>query len=206
MCVTTDSGSAGRSVTAGVIASGGVSADDPKLPLSFRDATVDDVASVVGLVESAYRGDSSRLGWTTEADLLDGQRTDDDSVRAIITASVSRMLLSVDRRGQLVGCCQLERRDHGVCYFGMFAVSPLRQGAGIGRKLLAEAERLARVEWDARSMQMTVITQRKDLIAWYERRRYATTGESRPFPHGDARFGLPRRDDLSFDVLTKVLH
>jgi ribosomal protein S18 acetylase RimI-like enzyme len=205
MCVTRDSGSATRSVTARVVASGVVNAEEPEPALAFRDATLEDVAAVVALVESAYRGDSSRQGWTTEADLLDGQRTDIESVRSIITASVSRMLLAVDSRDQLLGCCQLERRDHGVCYFGMFAVSPVLQAGGIGRRLLAEAERIARDEWAARSMQMTVITQRKDLIAWYERRGYAITGESRPFPHGDPRFGLPRRDDLSFDVLAKPL-
>lgn len=175
------------------------------LPVTFRDATADDVAAVVALVESAYRGDSSRVGWTTEADLLDGQRTDADAVGAIITSGASRMLLAIAHDGQLLACCQLERRDGGVCYFGMFAVSPVLQAGGIGRGLLAEAERIAADEWEARSMQMTVITQRRDLIAWYERRGYATTGESKPFPHGDERFGLPRRDDLSFDVLAKAL-
>jgi GNAT superfamily N-acetyltransferase len=159
----------------------------------YRDATVEDVSAVVALVESAYRGESSRAGWTTEADLLDGQRTDAASVGRIISASTSRMLLAI------------ERREGGVCYFGMFAVSPLLQGGGIGRGLLAEAERIARDEWGGAAMEMTVITQRRDLIAWYERRGYTSTGESQPFPHGDARFGLPRRDDLSFDVLAKPL-
>jgi ribosomal protein S18 acetylase RimI-like enzyme len=85
----------------------------------------------------------------------------------------------------------------------MFAVSPLLQGGGIGHGLLAEAERIARAEYAATTMQMTVITQRQDLIAWYVRRGYVVTGESKPFPHGDERFGQPRRDDLSFDVLAK---
>jgi ribosomal protein S18 acetylase RimI-like enzyme len=172
---------------------------------TYRDATVEDVAAVVGLVESAYRGDSSRVGWTTEADLLDGQRTDNAAVRKIITASTSRMLLAIADDGRMLACCQLERRDAGVCYFGMFAVSPGLQGGGIGRGLLAEAERIARDEWGGTEMQMTVISQREELIAWYVRRGYVTTGESRPFPHRDERFGLPRREDLSFDVLAKPL-
>jgi ribosomal protein S18 acetylase RimI-like enzyme len=179
---------------------------EPDRPsVSFRDATVDDVEAVVALVESAYRGESSRAGWTTEADLLDGQRTDAEGVQAIITSAVSRLRLGVADDGQLLASFQLERRDGGVCYFGMFAVSPTRQGGGIGREALAEAERIASQEWAAHTMQMTVISQRRDLIAWYERRGYAATGEQQPFPHGNERFGLPRRDDLVFEVLTKSL-
>jgi len=173
--------------------------------MSFRTATADDVTAVVALVESAYRGDSSRAGWTTEADLLDGQRTDPEGVLAIINSSASTVLLGIATDGQLLACCQLERRDHDVCYFGMFAVSPVLQGGGIGREMLTEAERMAAQDWGARSMQMTVITQRRDLIAWYERRGYVSTGATEPFPHGDDRFGLPRRDDLAFEVLAKPL-
>jgi ribosomal protein S18 acetylase RimI-like enzyme len=175
------------------------------LHVTYRDATPADTAAIVALVESAYRGESSRAGWTTEADLLDGQRTDADAVRAIIASVESRLLLAVAADGNLVGCCQLERRTAGICYFGMFAISPSRQGGGLGRHMLGTAERTAREDWGASSMRMTVIMQRRDLIGWYVRRGYAETGETEPFPHGDERFGLPRRDDLRFAVLTKPL-
>jgi ribosomal protein S18 acetylase RimI-like enzyme len=85
----------------------------------------------------------------------------------------------------------------------MFAVSPKTQGGGLGKQVLAEAERTAREDFGLDSMQMTVIRQREDLIAWYVRRGYARTGETKPFPYGDVRFGLPRRDDLEFEVLVK---
>jgi GNAT superfamily N-acetyltransferase len=178
---------------------------DSPVDVTYRDATDGDVDTIVALVESAYRGDASRAGWTTEADLLDGQRTDPEAVRAIVTSTRTRMLLAVAAGGEVLGCCQLERRDHGVCYFGLFAVSPVLQAGGIGSGLLAEAERIARDEWGARSMKMTVITQRRDLIPWYERRGYTVTGETEPFPHGNERFGLPRRVDLDFTVLIKAL-
>jgi GNAT superfamily N-acetyltransferase len=87
----------------------------------------------------------------------------------------------------------------------MFAVVPTRQGAGIGAQLLAEAERKAVAVWQALVMEMTVIAQRSELIEWYERKGYQRTGETRPFPHGDERFGVPRRDDLEFVVLAKSL-
>ncbi|MFJ2902347.1 GNAT family N-acetyltransferase [Streptomyces sp. NPDC091279] len=169
--------------------------------LTFRDAGDTDVPALVALIESAYRGDASRVGWTTEADILDGQRTDPDGVREVITASDSRLLM-VERAGHVVACCQLEHRgDHA--YFGMFAVSPALQGAGLGRAVLAEAERVARVDWDARALHMTVISVRADLIAWYERRGYRRTGRTSPFPYGDERFGIPLRPDLRFELLVK---
>jgi ribosomal protein S18 acetylase RimI-like enzyme len=170
---------------------------------TFRLATVADVAAIVPLVESAYRGDVSRKGWTTEADLLDGQRTDPAGVAELIAKPGSCMLLA-ERDGALLACANLEKRgDAG--YFGMFSVRPDLQGAGIGRAMLAEAERLAREDWQCREMQMTVISVRDELIAWYERRGYRRTGIHSPFPYGDARFGLPKRDDLRFELLVKSL-
>ena len=172
--------------------------------LTFRSAELSDVAAVVRLVESAYRGESSRAGWTTEADLLDGQRTDPEAVSEIIMMPGREVLLGY-LDDDLVACCELQTREGGTAYFGMFAVAPTQQGGGIGAQVLAEAEREAVSSWGARMMEMTVIGQRTELIAWYERKGYVRTGETRPFPHGDERFGLPRRDDLEFVVLSKSL-
>ncbi|QLQ35730.1 GNAT family N-acetyltransferase [Micromonospora robiginosa] len=170
---------------------------------AFRTARPADVPALVDLIESAYRGDRARAGWTHEADLLDGQRTDPEMVTAAVTAPAGVVLVA-ERDGGLVACCQVERRDDHA-YFGMFAVDPGHQGGGLGRELLAEAERYARETWHAGELRMTVIVQREDLIAWYERRGYARTGERSPFPYGDERFGLPRRTDLAFETLCKKL-
>ncbi|MFF9076141.1 GNAT family N-acetyltransferase [Streptomyces sp. NPDC014735] len=171
--------------------------------LTFRDAVDADVPVLVALVESAYRGDSSRVGWTTEADILDGQRTDPDGVRQVVEAPGSRLLV-VERDGTVVACCQLERRGDAA-YFGMFAVRPDLQGAGLGKVVIAEAERAVREDWGAAEMHMTVISVREELIAWYERRGYRRTGRTSPFPYGDERFGIPQRDDLAFELLIKDL-
>jgi ribosomal protein S18 acetylase RimI-like enzyme len=167
----------------------------------FRAAEAADIPAIVALVESAYRGESGLRGWTTESHLLDGRRTDAADVGALIGRPGSRVLLA-ECDGRLRASCHVERQGD-VGYFGMFAVDPAGQGGGLGKRVLAEAERIAREEWHCRAMRMTVIVQREELIAWYGRRGYRRTGEHQPFPYGDERFGIPRRDDLRFEVLLK---
>src|SRR4051794_20128596 len=159
--------------------------------LRTRAARPGDVERIVDLVESAYRGESSRAGWTTEADLLDGRRTDAEAVTDALQNGSSRILVVDGPDVDLLACCQLAPRDGGTCHFGLFAVSPTQQGGGIGGRLLDRAEAHARTEFGAGVMEMTVIAQRTDLIAWYERRGYRRTGETRPFHYGDDRFGRP---------------
>jgi ribosomal protein S18 acetylase RimI-like enzyme len=171
--------------------------------LHFRAATPDDLDAIVALVTSAYRGDSSRAGWTTEADFLDGNRIDAEVLRTDIERAGSRVLLA-ERDGELLACAHVSEED-GAGYFGMFSVVPGLQGGGIGKQVLAECERIARDEWRLPAMRMTVIDIRDTLIAFYERRGYRRTGILKPFPYGDERFGLPQRDDLRFEVLEKDL-
>jgi GNAT superfamily N-acetyltransferase len=176
-----------------------------------RPADVTEVPALVELVNSAYRGDSSRRGWTTEADLLGGQRTDSESLGTQLKAA-GNIVLVAELDARLVGCVFLERISAEAvaaatveAYLGMLTVDPRIQAAGIGSAVLAAAERYARDAFGAVAVRMTVIAQRAELIAWYERRGYARTGEVQAFPYGDARFGVPKRDDLYFVVLRKPL-
>lgn len=171
--------------------------------LTFRTATVGDIDAIAALVTAAYRGDSSRVGWTTEADLLDGNRIDPQVLREDILRPRSLVLLA-ERDGELIACAHIAD-DGGTGYFGMFSVLPQAQGGGLGKTVLAEAERIAWQEWKLPAMQMTVIDAREELIAFYERRGYRRTGIKKPFPYGDERFGTPKRDDLRFEVLEKPL-
>lgn len=165
-----------------------------------------DIEAIAVLVNSSYRGASSRGGWTTEADLIGGQRTDAEKLRADLGARAGAVLLTLRERpgGELLGSVWLEPQTSDVWYLGMLTVRPDLQARRLGRTLLAEAEAYAAAR-GARRVRMSVITVRDALIAWYERRGYARTGETLPFPYGDERFGLPLRDDLRFDVFEKAL-
>lgn len=172
--------------------------------VAVRAAAAADAHGVVDLVHSAYRGESSRAGWTTEADLLDGARTDAAMVAEILADPASELLVA-DEPGstRLLACCHLQRRT-GSAYLGMFAVRPDRQGGGVGAAMMAAAEERARA-WGAARMELTVLNHRPELQAWYERCGYALTGRLEPFPYGDERFGSPRRPDLVLQQMTKVL-
>ena len=168
-------------------------------------ATDGDLEAVAALVNSAYRGESSRRGWTTEADYLDGQRTDVEALRADLAekpGSVMLLLREADDQPPLA-CVWLQPVKDDAWYLGMLTVRPDLQNRQIGRRVLADAEAYAK-KHGADRMRMHVVHIRDTLISWYGRRGYALTGETRPFPF-DNRFGIARRDDLSFVVLEKRL-
>jgi ribosomal protein S18 acetylase RimI-like enzyme len=169
--------------------------------LTFRLAEPADVQRLLALVHSAYRGDASRAGWTTEADLLDGQRTDPQELCELIAAADTQLIVA-EEAGELVASVLLKLQTDAA-YVGMLSVRPELQARGIARALLAEVERRVQQDGRASRIEMTVIAQRAELIAWYARRGYLDTGETRPFPYGDERFGLPRRPDLYFRLLAK---
>lgn len=149
------------------------------MPLPIRTATLADVPAVHALIERAYRGDGARAGWTHEADLLHGPRTDAASVAAIVAAPDQAFLVAVDGAA-IVACIEVDLRGTAG-YLGQLAVDPARQAAGFGRAMLAAGEERAR-RHGARVMEMTVVDRRPELIAYYQRRGYAPTGEVRPFP------------------------
>jgi ribosomal protein S18 acetylase RimI-like enzyme len=171
--------------------------------VSIRPARPGDADVLTDLIRSAYRGQDSRAGWTSEADLVEGERISRDQVLAMISAGGSVLLVGEDA-GQIVACCQLRNEGAGLAYFGTFAVSPQAQGAGLGRRLMAEAERQAVAAFAATRLEMTVLAQQDKLIAYYERRGFRRTSETRPFP-ADPRYARPLRDDLYFAVLEKPL-
>jgi N-acetylglutamate synthase-like GNAT family acetyltransferase len=149
--------------------------------LTTRYARAEDVPALHALIESAYRGEEARRGWTHEADLLVTPRTSEEELRGLIADPRERFLLA-EGQGGLVACCRLKDEGEGVAYFGMFAVRPGAQAAGLGKAVLAEAEARVRTLWGAHTMVMTVIDRRAELIAWYERRGFVRTGGREPFP------------------------
>ncbi|MDO9078889.1 MAG: GNAT family N-acetyltransferase [Brevundimonas sp.] len=172
--------------------------------LYIREATADDIPNLHKLIEMAYRGEASRAGWTTEADLLAGQRTDPDDLATILSDPAQR-ILTAWRGDNLAGCILLADRGSGCGYFGMLSVFPPMQSLGVGRQLVTAAEAVAKARFGADRMRISVFPQRETLIAWYERLGYRQTGDTLPFPYGNPRFGLPLRDDLYFVVMEREL-
>jgi GNAT superfamily N-acetyltransferase len=175
--------------------------------LTFRYARKGDGAAIVDLIERAYRGPEAAGKWTSEADLLTGPRTNHDEIVSLIDREDSRFILA-EESGNLLGCClvqgmsrepqqgsgyaesfgvpgykgKAERGAINAAYFGMFAIDPQMHGAGLGKIVIAEAERRSADLWGANQMVMTVINLRSELITWYERRGYRQTGATLPFP------------------------
>jgi len=155
-------------------------------------------------VQSAYRGEPSRVGWTTEADLIDGQRIDAPMILDLLERPRTMVLLA--EADQLVGCCELSaEHDPEFAYFGMFAVRPDLQGSGIGDQILRAAQQTAIDLWGASTMRLVTIHLRHDVIAWYERRGFSPTGATHQFPYGDERYGRPKREDLTLLEFEKSL-
>jgi ribosomal protein S18 acetylase RimI-like enzyme len=162
-------------------------------------ATPLDAKELNALVNSAYRGEGSRQGWTTEADLLDGTRIDEAALRELLE-NPDTVVLKFTEGEKIIGCVEL-RHEKGKLYLGMLSVSPTAQGKGIGKRLLTAAEDHARSK-SIRSIFMTVISVRNELIDWYVRHGYRLTGERKPFVMPDERWGIPKQS-LEFVVLEK---
>jgi ribosomal protein S18 acetylase RimI-like enzyme len=148
---------------------------------AIRPGRPDDLPRLHAVIERAYRGEEARAGWTHEADLLDGQRTDLATLQAILADETTQLLVAFDGDAP-IGCVQVSDHGGSTGYLGLLCIEPRLQSAGLGRQLIAAAERHARDIFGADRMEMTVIENRAELIAYYERRGYAQTGERRDFP------------------------
>lgn len=180
---------------------------------SFRYARQADAPALVALIERAYRGEATAGRWNSEAHLLRGPRTSNQEISTLIAREDTRFLLA-EADGRIAGCCLLQGlgrdaarnwssadeahipgagstpctphvTETSAAYFGMFAIDPDIHGGGLGKQLLAEAERRVRDLWEANQMVMTVINLRTELIDWYKRRGYRLTGATLPFPFSD---------------------
>lgn len=170
--------------------------------MSIQPATLADIPELLSLVNSAFRGESSKKGWTHEADLIEGAaRTDEETLRENMRLPDNTMLKYSDKAGHIVACVHLQQRERGL-YLGMLTVSPELQGAGVGKLLLAAAEDFARAQ-QCPGIFMNVLSVRQELVAWYERHGYRQTGERQPF-QVDAKFGRPVQP-LEMVILEKAM-
>ena len=164
-------------------------------------ATLQDIPSLVALINSAYRGESSKKGWTTEAHLLEGKRTDEQEMTEIFL-DPKNTILKFTENNTIIGSVLLVEKGHQL-YLGMLTVSPELQNSGIGKKLLAEAENQAKA-LGLSSIIMTVISVREELIAWYKRHGYVDTGAREAFPESGIHITVSD-EPLEFIFLEKKL-
>lgn len=150
-------------------------------PFRISTGCPGDVARIHPVIERAYRGDSARVGWTHEADLVSGDRTDPAVLDALVADPKSRLLIAWEDDTP-IGCVNIADRGDGLAYLGLLCIEPTRQGTGLGKQLMTAAERCAREAFGADRIEMTVIDKRTELIAWYRRHGYSNGGETRPFP------------------------
>lgn len=174
--------------------------------LNFYKAELSDAQTIAALINSAYRGDSSRAGWTTEADILDGSRTTTQEIAAIIQRDDAFILIGV-LNDEIIATILCERQDaHGrhVAHLGMLAVKPALQNKGYGAEMLQAAEAMTAREWRVVGFLMAVITLREELISFYERQGYERTGEFKNFPEND-KLWQPKVPDLTLEYLVKII-
>ena len=174
-----------------------------ELLVDLREATEADYPEIIALTNQAFRGRGEGASWNVE-DVLDGDRVNESLLREDLARAPDGHLLIWRQDGEHLGHVRLDPLVNGTWYLGMLTVRPDRQDLGLGRRLLAASEAFARARGGTR-IRMTVVNTRDTLVAWYERRGYALTGEIEPFPYGDNRYGTPNRDDLAFVVLEKRL-
>lgn len=161
----------------------------------------DDIPALVKLLNGAYRREESKLGWTTEADMVAGDlRTDETDMTGLMQLPGAIFLKYTNERNEIEGCVFLQKRQ-GKLYLGMLSVSPALQTKGIGKKIMAAAEHYAK-EQNCTAVFMRVISIRHELITWYERQGYYKTGEVQPFD--DTKFGIAKKP-IEFIVLQKNL-
>lgn len=172
--------------------------------MKINRATPEDVTELNKLVNSAYRGEESKKGWTTEAEILDGIRVDEYALDTMLGSSDATILKSSDRYGKILGTVCLEVKSHDL-YLGMFAVSPASQGLGIGKSLLSAAEKCA-LENNCSRIVISVISTRIELIDWYKRHGYVATGNAVAFDEIEGRFGDPKVPAISLIEMEKVLN
>jgi ribosomal protein S18 acetylase RimI-like enzyme len=173
--------------------------------IRFKTASTLQAFEIAKLVNSAYRGEYSEQGWTTEAAILGGQRTDPEGIINLINAPLNQIEIAYDENSQhILGCVHIIQELADTLYFGMLTIEPTLQGQGHGKILLDHIEGIAKIR-GLKRIRCTVIPLRTELIAFYERRGFVATGGSEPFPVDDPRFGLPKISGLSLKEYAKLL-
>ncbi|WP_158942338.1 GNAT family N-acetyltransferase [Granulicella sp. S190] len=174
------------------------------MTIPLQPAKETDFPAIIAIMNAAFRGAEGEQGWSVELGFITGERINESLLREEISKGALYLLAKDEVTSDLQGCVSLQAISPEKWYLGSLTVGPALQNTGFGRALLSAAEEYT-VKHGARTIEMTVVNVRDTLISWYERRGYRQTGETRPFPYGDHRYGTPTRSDLEFVVLERHL-
>ncbi len=163
----------------------------------FEPANLDDAESINMLINQAYRGEE---GWTIETKIIAGERSSIDDVKKLIQNPETHLFVALIN-GLIAACISVEEKENQV-YIGTFAVNPSLQNQGVGKQVLSFAEEYAANQLGAQKLIMVVISQREELISFYERRGYRRTDEISEYPV-HLNVGIPTVEGLTVECLEK---
>jgi GNAT superfamily N-acetyltransferase len=171
--------------------------------LQFPLALPEQAGEITSLVNSVYRGEGAKKGWTTEADILGGIRITEEKIREAVNAENNVIMLTVFDN-KIIACVHLEKEDN-FCWLGLLSVDVNYQTYGLGKILIEKSEKFAKEKFGCDEMKMKVISVRKELVDYYKRRGYSLTGGREDFLTAEDTFGEPKTDNLYFEVMSKKL-
>lgn len=173
--------------------------------LNYRLATPEDVLEIQKLVESAFQASDTRVNWTSHQELNIRFRISVENIMlriqdpdsAVLMAFLSESDHEDPKDETFVASIEVVKRSSELAHLSMLAVSPDHHRDGIGRKILNYAENYCQQEWGVTKLALNALSDREALIAWYTRRGYQRTGETKPFPVEEFS-DLPLSDNLCF--------
>ena len=155
--------------------------------------------AIADLVNLTYRGD---LGGRRIMKKKRGDRTNRQAIESAMCNPNAHFL--VVNLPKILASCIYVAKEKEHAYIGFFSVHPSLQGRGLGKYVLEQAETFVLRNMEIHKFVMFVVSQRRELIEFYQRRGYFRTGRIEAYPLHMG-IGVPRIAGLTIEYLEKLL-